>query len=45
MKDINTMIFLPSDPNRCDGCMYNTYLGCTAPQSFYDSCPNKGGKS
>ena len=35
-------LFLPSDPGRCVGCMYNTFLGCNAPQEYRESCPNGG---
>ena len=38
-------LFTPSDPSRCAGCMYNTFLGCNAPPEFRETCPNSGAKS
>ena len=39
---LNVTIFTPADPGRCAGCMYNTYLGCSAPSDYLETCPNGG---
>ena len=42
MKDVLNFlhVFMPTDSSKCAGCMYNTFLGCNAPEEFRETCPN-----